>query len=132
MLSIKGMTREVLKPGTWKLFRHIKDDFEKAYKQMTKTALTSEIALDINALFNALENIEGQSFSDIKNAILVDKETENAALLLKKPEDIKHVKDMFDEEQCNTLIVINFNEKNDKTHPKYICYKNGQFSRYIY
>ena len=41
-LSVKGVTRKVLRPGAWRLFNYIKADKQMALKQMSKTALTLE------------------------------------------------------------------------------------------
>lgn len=46
--SVYGLTRSVVKPGTWKLFRNISSDYIPASKTMTGTELITEGAGLIN------------------------------------------------------------------------------------
>ncbi|MEG2115738.1 MAG: DUF4225 domain-containing protein [Hafnia sp.] len=45
-LSGVGIMQPVLKPDSWRLFRFVRTDFERAYKQMNKYALTLELGVD--------------------------------------------------------------------------------------
>lgn len=42
--SVYGLTRSVLQPGTWNLFRNISSDYVPAWKGMTGTELAVEAA----------------------------------------------------------------------------------------
>lgn len=46
-LSIYTMRRLVLKPGAWRLFRYVRDDYAKAYMTMGRKALVFEIGVDV-------------------------------------------------------------------------------------
>ncbi|AIL62477.1 DUF4225 domain-containing protein [Pseudomonas alkylphenolica] len=45
-MSGAGLLRQALKPDAWRLYRYIKTDHERAYKQMSKKALAMELLLD--------------------------------------------------------------------------------------
>jgi hypothetical protein len=51
--SVYGLTRSVVKPGTWKLFRNISSDYVPAFKAMTGTELVTEGGGLINDGLNA-------------------------------------------------------------------------------
>ncbi|XKM13313.1 DUF4225 domain-containing protein [Orbaceae bacterium ac157xtp] len=80
------------------LWYHNHQDMIRAYKKMSKVALSFEIFSDTFTLGTLTDNI--------RNAFIMDKKTEETALILKDPEQIKNAKDMLD---CS-IIVINENK----------------------
>lgn len=46
-LSVYTMRRLVLKPGAWRLFRYVRDDYVKSYMAMGRKALVFEIGVDV-------------------------------------------------------------------------------------
>lgn len=44
-----GLLRQVLKPDAWRLYRYIKTDHDRAYRQMSKKSLVMELLLDAHS-----------------------------------------------------------------------------------
>lgn len=133
-LSIRGMSKLVVKKDAWKLFRYLRDDLERAYKQTSKTFLAMEIWLDLNSLTKIINATDTNTIKvdEIINGIIIDYKTKQSALMLKEPEKIQHATDILDQEECIPYIVITNDPQINNEAPIYVCYKDGKLSRYIY
>ncbi|PJG57994.1 DUF4225 domain-containing protein, partial [Aeromonas cavernicola] len=54
-MSAYGITRMVLKPDSWRLFRYVREDYVRAYEQTSKQALYLEAASDFYTTKSTLE-----------------------------------------------------------------------------
>lgn len=72
-LSIRGMSKLVVKKDAWKLFRYLRDDLERAYKQTSKTFLAMEIWLDLNSLTKIINATDTNTVKvdEIINGIII-------------------------------------------------------------
>jgi len=49
-LSVHALSRHVLKPDSWKLFRHVEADYVRSYKTMGAGALSLEVFTDLKTV----------------------------------------------------------------------------------
>lgn len=57
-LSIYGLGRHVLKPDAWRLFRYVRTDYVRSYKNMGAGALSFEIYTDLQTVKQLSEEVE--------------------------------------------------------------------------
>ncbi|MDF7669775.1 PAAR domain-containing protein [Orbaceae bacterium ESL0721] len=96
----------------FKLWKHGKQDLEKAYKQMSKIGLITEATSDIFNLYSIKTNI--------KNLLLIDKKTKEVALSIKEPEKIINVGEIID--SCMYVMVVT-DDNNPANRDYYECTK---------
>lgn len=57
-LSIYGLGRHVLKPDAWRLFRYVRTDYVRSYKNMGAGALSFEIYTDLQTIKQVSQEVE--------------------------------------------------------------------------
>lgn len=57
-LSIYGLGRHVLKPDAWRLFRYVRTDYVRSYKNMGAGALSFEIYTDLKTIKQVSQEVE--------------------------------------------------------------------------
>lgn len=89
--SMYGLFKLELKPEAWKLFRYLVKDFERAFRQMTKFGLSTEVVGDTISLYKIYD-----SLTVIKN----NNESESAIVVPNAPSEIKSVSDLIKFPSC--------------------------------
>ncbi|AJA44825.1 putative Zn-binding protein involved in type VI secretion [Frischella perrara] len=96
----------------FKLFRYGNKDLEMAYKQMSKRLLGLEILGDAFASGNLLK--------EIRNAFILNKDTEQIIMTVREPEKITNVKQIVDD--CHLVITITGDDEDVPGY--YVCKRN--------
>lgn len=100
------------------LFVKGRADVERAYKQMSDTLLSFEVGSDVLSLWN-IKN-------DIKNAFVLDKETNQVSMIVSEPETITNVGEIVD----NCSLVITITGKTGDEPPTYYHCERADGSKY--
>ena len=96
----------------FKLFRYAKRDLEMAYKQMSLKLLSAEIFGDLFLGDNL--------FSEVVNAFILNKDTNQVIMTVREPEKITNVKQIVDE--CHLVITITGDDEDVPAY--YVCKRN--------
>ena len=96
----------------FKLFRYAKRDLEMAYKQMSLKLLSAEIFDDLFLGDNL--------FSEVVNAFILNKDTNQVIMTVREPEKITNVKQIVDE--CHLVITITGDDEDVPAY--YVCKRN--------
>ncbi|MDF7669732.1 PAAR domain-containing protein [Orbaceae bacterium ESL0721] len=96
----------------FKLWYHGKQDLERAYKQISHWSLITEVINDALTISKVSE--------EIKNLVLVDKESKEIAISIKEPENITNVGELVD--SCMYVMVVTDNN-NPANKDYYECTK---------
>lgn len=90
--SMYGVFKLSLKPNAWKLFRYLKNDFERGFTQMTKISLGFEIVGDIIAVSNIYKSLN-----------IISNKNEATIVVPNQPSDIKGVSDLINYPNCQYI-----------------------------